>query len=40
MLYPVVKYFIPPSSGGAGGGVTAKNELGNDVVASQFLEVS
>jgi cytochrome b6-f complex iron-sulfur subunit len=38
MLYPVVKYFIPPSSGGAGGGVTAKNELGNDVVATQFLE--
>jgi cytochrome b6-f complex iron-sulfur subunit len=38
MLYPVVKYFIPPSSGGAGGGVTAKNELGNDVVASQFLQ--
>jgi cytochrome b6-f complex iron-sulfur subunit len=38
MLYPVVKYFIPPSSGPAGGGIIAKNELGNDVVASQFLE--
>lgn len=37
MLYPVVRYFIPPSSGGAGGGVTAKNELGNDVIASQFV---
>ena len=37
MLYPVVKYFIPPSSGGAGGGVTAKNALGNDVIASQFF---
>jgi len=36
-LYPVVKYFIPPSSGGAGGGVTAKDALGNDVVASEFL---
>ncbi|MFM7450238.1 MAG: cytochrome b6-f complex iron-sulfur subunit [Leptolyngbyaceae cyanobacterium] len=36
MLYPVVKYFIPPSSGGAGGGVTAKDALGNDVVASEF----
>jgi len=37
-LYPVVKYFIPPSSGGAGGGVTAKDALGNDVVVSKFLE--
>lgn len=36
-LYPVVKYFIPPSSGGAGGGVTAKDALGNDVKASEFL---
>lgn len=38
MLYPVVRYFIPPSSGSAGGGVTAKNELGNDVIASQFVQ--
>ncbi|EAM48506.1 Plastoquinol--plastocyanin reductase [Crocosphaera watsonii WH 8501] len=36
-LYPVVKYFIPPSSGGAGGGVNAKDALGNDVIASNFL---
>jgi cytochrome b6-f complex iron-sulfur subunit len=36
-LYPVVKYFIPPSSGGAGGGVTAKDALGNDIVVSDFL---
>ena len=36
-LYPAVKYFIPPSSGGAGGGVTAKDALGNDVVVSEFL---
>ncbi|WP_088890345.1 cytochrome b6-f complex iron-sulfur subunit [Leptolyngbya ohadii] len=36
-LYPVVKYFIPVSSGGAGGGVTAKDALGNDVVAKDFL---
>jgi cytochrome b6-f complex iron-sulfur subunit len=36
-LYPVVKYFIPPSSGGAGGGLTAKDALGNDVIISQFL---
>ncbi|MGV2827489.1 cytochrome b6-f complex iron-sulfur subunit [Myxosarcina sp. GI1(2024)] len=36
-LYPVVKYFIPPSSGGAGSGVTAKDALGNDVIVSEFL---
>lgn len=37
-LYPVVKYFIPPSSGGAGGGVLAKDELGNDIAVSDFLD--
>ena len=37
MLYPVVKYFIPPSSGSAGGGVTAKDALGNPVVLKDFL---
>lgn len=36
-LYPVVKYFIPPSSGGAGGGVTAKDALGDDIIVSEFL---
>jgi cytochrome b6-f complex iron-sulfur subunit len=36
-LYPVVKYFIPPSSGGASGGVIAKDALGTDVLASEFL---
>jgi cytochrome b6-f complex iron-sulfur subunit len=36
-LYPVVKYFIPPSSGGAGGGITAKDALGNDIIVSDFL---
>jgi cytochrome b6-f complex iron-sulfur subunit len=37
-LYPVVKFFIPPSSGGSGGGVTAKDKLGNEVSVSAFLE--
>jgi cytochrome b6-f complex iron-sulfur subunit len=37
-LYPVVKYFIPPVAAGAGGGVTAKDALGNDVIVSKFLE--
>ena len=36
-LYPAVKYFFPPSSGAAGGGVTAKDALGNDVIASEFI---
>jgi len=37
-LYPVVKYFIPPSSGGTSGGVTAKDALGNDIVVSAYLK--
>ncbi len=36
-LYPVVQYFIPPSSRDGETGVTAKDALGNDVKASQFL---
>jgi cytochrome b6-f complex iron-sulfur subunit len=36
-LYPVIKYFIPPSSGAAGGGVIAKDALGKDVSASEFV---
>ena len=36
-LYPVVKYFIPPSSGGTGGGIRAQDAAGNDVSASDFL---
>ena len=36
-LYPVVQYFVPPSSGAAGGGVTAKDALGNDIIASEYL---
>ena len=36
-LYPVVKYFIPNTGGGAGAGVTAKDALGNDIVVSEFI---
>ncbi len=36
-LYPVVKYFIPPSAGGSAGGLLAKDALGNDIKASEFL---
>jgi cytochrome b6-f complex iron-sulfur subunit len=35
--YPFVKYFIPPSAGGAGGGAIAKDAQGNDVKVSQFV---
>lgn len=37
-LYPVVKYFIPPSAGGASGGVTAKDALGNDIIVSEYVK--
>lgn len=36
-LYPVAKYFIPPSTGGSGGGVTAKDALGNPVRLSTYV---
>jgi cytochrome b6-f complex iron-sulfur subunit len=36
-LYPVVKYFIPPSAGSGAGGLTAKDALGNDIVVSEYL---
>jgi len=36
-LYPVVKYFIPPSSGSSSSGVTAKDALGNDISVTEFL---
>jgi len=38
VFYPVVNYLIPPASGAAGGGTVAKNELGNDVSVSKFLD--
>ncbi|MEN9225921.1 MAG: cytochrome b6-f complex iron-sulfur subunit [Thermostichus sp. HHBFW_bins_43] len=36
-LYPVVKYFIPPSSGGAGEGLLAQDALGKAVSVSELL---
>ncbi len=36
-LYPVVQYFVPPASGAVGGGVTAKDALGNDIIVSEYL---
>ncbi|VXD15252.1 Cytochrome b6-f complex iron-sulfur subunit [Planktothrix serta PCC 8927] len=37
VLYPFVKYLLPPASGTAGSGVTAKDALGNDIIVSEFL---
>jgi cytochrome b6-f complex iron-sulfur subunit len=37
-LYPVVKYFIPPASGAAGGGTTATDAKGAAIIVSQFLD--
>lgn len=37
VLYPVVLYFIPPASGGAGEGVAAKDAAGTDIAADKLL---
>ncbi len=37
-LYPVVKYFIPASSGSSSGGLVAKDALGNDIVVTEYLK--
>lgn len=34
---PYIAFFLPPGAGGAGGGVTAKDALGNDIVAADYL---
>jgi cytochrome b6-f complex iron-sulfur subunit len=36
-LYPIVRYILPPSAGGSGNGSLAKDALGNDVDAAEFL---
>ncbi|MFB2836090.1 cytochrome b6-f complex iron-sulfur subunit [Floridanema evergladense] len=36
-LYPVVKYFIPPTESSEGGAILAKDILGNLIPASQIL---
>ena len=35
---PYILFFLPPGSGGAGGGSAAKDALGNDLKAAQYLE--
>jgi cytochrome b6-f complex iron-sulfur subunit len=38
LLGPYVYFFVPPSSGSAGGGVVAKDALGNDVTISSWTK--
>ncbi|KAK9092286.1 hypothetical protein Syun_027197 [Stephania yunnanensis] len=38
MLVPYASFFVPPGTGGAGGGIVAKDALGNDVIAEQWLK--
>jgi hypothetical protein len=34
---PFILFFVPPGSGGGSAGVTAKDALGNDIVAKDYL---
>lgn len=36
-LYPVARYFVPPSEGSDDGSILAKDKLGNPIPASQVL---
>nr|CAM57109.1 Rieske iron-sulphur protein precursor [Zantedeschia aethiopica] len=38
MVVPYAPFFVPPSSGGDGGGTVAKDALGNDVIAVEWLK--
>merc|ERR1719251_489772 len=37
LAVPYIYFFLPPSSGGAGGGVPAKDALGNDIMEAEYL---
>ncbi|XP_028088002.1 cytochrome b6-f complex iron-sulfur subunit 2, chloroplastic isoform X2 [Camellia sinensis] len=39
MLIPYTSFFVPPGSGGAGEGTVAKDALGNDVIAAEWLKI-
>ena len=36
-LYPATRFFVPPAATTAGGGILAKDKLGNPIPASQIL---
>lgn len=35
---PYILFFVPPGAGGGSGGVPAKDALGNDIIAKEWLE--
>ncbi|KAJ1700752.1 hypothetical protein LUZ63_000531 [Rhynchospora breviuscula] len=38
MLGPYTYFFVPPSTGGSGGGLVAKDKIGNDVILTDWLK--
>lgn len=38
VLYPFTYFFVPAKSGGAGGGVVAKDALGNDIKKQEYID--
>lgn len=38
MLLPYASFFVPPGTGGAGGGIVAKDALRNDVLADAWIK--
>merc|ERR1712113_537702 len=38
LAVPYIAFFVPPGGGGGGGAVTAKDKLGNDLVAQAYLD--
>merc|ERR1719159_1704112 len=37
LAVPYILFFVPPGSGGGSGGVSAKDALGNDLIANEYL---
>ncbi|KAE8730356.1 Cytochrome b6-f complex iron-sulfur subunit [Hibiscus syriacus] len=38
MLVPYAAFFVPPGGRGSGGGTIAKDAIGNDIIAAEWLE--
>lgn len=38
LAVPYIAFFVPPGGGGGGGAVTAKNKLGDDLMAQAYLD--
>uniref|UniRef100_A0A7S1VPK7 plastoquinol--plastocyanin reductase n=1 Tax=Grammatophora oceanica TaxID=210454 RepID=A0A7S1VPK7_9STRA len=38
LAVPYIAFFVPPGAGGGSGGTTAKDALGNDIFAKEYLE--